>query len=149
MEDIEDKTMFEAVENHIHILDNVKKRDASILDKFGERIGGLLLDRLKFCFPQKKFYVFVTYEINDSLIIRFHQDRPGEEPYYDPVDYSENGNRFSFYGQYLQHIQKGTVTFGDSPLFISQSENALLFLQNPKAAAFSRLLQPSESRPAH
>ena len=52
-ENIEDKTMFESVENHIHILDNIKKRDVKTIDDIGEKIGRLLLDRLKFCYPQK------------------------------------------------------------------------------------------------
>ncbi len=72
--DIEDRTAFEAVENHVHVLDNIKKRDMEHVDFIGEKLGRLLLDRLKLCFPQKKFYVFVTYELHESLTVRFHQD---------------------------------------------------------------------------
>lgn len=96
VDDIENKTMFEAVENHIHILDNVKKLNVKYIDRMSEEIGKRMLDRLKQCFPEKKFYVFVTYELHDSLIVRFHQDWPDEEPYYDNAENFGDRKRFYF-----------------------------------------------------
>ncbi len=96
--DIEDKTLFEASENHIHLFDNIKKRNINKIEKIGEAIGELLLDRLKYCFPQKNFYVFVTYELHGSLTVRFHQDWREEQPYFDQSIYLEREKLLSFYG---------------------------------------------------
>ena len=74
-----DRTAFEALENHVHLIDNVKRYDKKDLIELGEKAGKLLVDRLSFCFPEKHFVVFVT--ITDSMIVRFHQ-KWGNEPYY-------------------------------------------------------------------
>ena len=43
-----------------------------------------MLNALVYSYPTKSFYVYVTIELHDSFIIRFHQKWDGEEPYYDP-----------------------------------------------------------------
>ena len=83
IKDVDDKTAFEAVENHIHLLDNIKKNEFSELTNIGANLGKALLASLKASFPNKSFYVFVDVSLGDSFIIRFHQKWKGEVPYYD------------------------------------------------------------------
>lgn len=85
---IEDKTAFEALDSHFHLVDNVKRYDRQALIELGEKTGRLLLDRLSFSFPDKHFIVFVT--ITDSMIIRFHQKWENEPYYYSSENLPEN-----------------------------------------------------------
>lgn len=80
---ITDRTEFEAVENRTYIANNVKKSEFGRWIGVMNELGGLLADRLRKQFPQKKFIVFVTVSLNDSAIIRFHQRWHNELPYYD------------------------------------------------------------------
>ncbi len=82
-----DKTEFEAVENHIHICDRIRKEDFSLLLIIANRLGKALLNCLKANFPLKEFVVFVT--LSDSMIIRFHQ-KWGDEYYYNLIDLDSN-----------------------------------------------------------
>lgn len=91
---IEDKTAFEAVDSHIHLIDNIRRYDKQLLIEFGKKIGRLLIDRLSFSFPDKHFVVFVT--ITDSMIIRFHQKWENEPYYYDNENFNNNEYLISF-----------------------------------------------------
>lgn len=83
-----DKTAFEAVENHVHIIDNVKATDMLTLSDVGKTLGRALLCSLRCRFPEKDFVVYVTIKVHDSMIIRFHQKWEGEESYYDPSSFT-------------------------------------------------------------
>lgn len=85
---ISDKTEFEALENHLHVLDNISLKEFKRLSPIAESLGNLLLCCLKQKFPRKNFVVFVSMCVHDSLIIRFHQKWENEEPYYNPNDYT-------------------------------------------------------------
>jgi hypothetical protein len=92
-----DRTEFEAQENHIHLLDRVKKEEFSKLFPIAEKLGNALLNALKFNYPSKNFIVFITIDLYDSFIIRFHQKWEGENPYYNPADFnSPNTSVFMF-----------------------------------------------------
>lgn len=94
IKDIEDKTAFEAIENHVHIFDNItQKQKESVID-FSKRIGKILLDNLTHKFPHKHFVVFVT--INTSVIIRFHQ-KWDNEPWYYMIDESYEGTELLWF----------------------------------------------------
>lgn len=80
-----DRTEFEACENHVHLFDNLKKDDFSASLNAAEVLAQALLDVLRFRFPQKHFFVYVTAHKGDSIIIRFHQKWENEEPYFDPI----------------------------------------------------------------
>ncbi len=79
-EPIEDKTAFEALQNHVHLFDNVKKSQQDEVCELSEKLGKLLLSALKQSFPDKHFVVFVT--VDSEVIIRFHQKWSGEPWYY-------------------------------------------------------------------
>ncbi len=89
----EDKTRFEAVENHIHLIDNVKKSDFDELIKIGKILGETQLSALKSKYPDKEFCVFVTVDIGESMIRRFHQVWGNEPVYYDPDDFNSEKTR--------------------------------------------------------
>ena len=58
-----------------------------------------LLSSLKSYYPQKSFVVYVSINLHDSFIIRFHQKWDDEEPYYYPADFtSPNEKVYSFEG---------------------------------------------------
>ena len=82
---IEDKTLFEASENHIHICDKVNKKQYNQLITLGKSLGKILLNALKTTYPEKEFVVYVTLALNDSMIIRFHQIWENELLYYEQV----------------------------------------------------------------
>lgn len=81
---IEDKTGDEALENHVHIFDNVKKRWRKDVKIISEAIARNLFHTLKLEFPNKKFVVYLDLNYMDSVIIRFHQIWENEDLYYDP-----------------------------------------------------------------
>lgn len=86
----EDKTQFEAVENHIHLIDNVKKSDFEKLTEIGKILGETQLSALKAKYPDKEFCVFVTIDIGESMIIRFHQIWKNEPVYYNPDNFNSD-----------------------------------------------------------
>lgn len=85
---IEDKTQFEAVENHIHLINSIKKSDFEELVEIGRVLGETQLNVLKAKYPDKNFCVFVTVDVGDSMIIRFHQVWEDEFAYYNPDDFN-------------------------------------------------------------
>ena len=84
---IDDKTQFEAVENHIHLLEHIKAFEFEKLCSVSSRLGQALLWSLNANYPDKHFVVFVSLQLHDSMIIRFHQKWEGEEAYYDVSDF--------------------------------------------------------------
>lgn len=88
--EVEDKTQFEAVENHIHLIDNVKKSDFEQLVEIGRVLGETQLNALKAKYPDKEFCVFVSVNVRDSMIIRFHQVWENEFVYYNPDDFNSD-----------------------------------------------------------
>lgn len=88
IKNIEDKTAFEALENHVHLVDNLKKEEFERLIPVAKILGQLLAHRLKYQFPNKHFYIYVSLRLKDSMIIRFHQKWENEEPYCDPKDFN-------------------------------------------------------------
>ena len=92
-----DRTGREALQNHIHIIDKPKKCDFDSLCRSGEKLGKMMLAKLKYDFPDKKFCVFVTIQTDETMIIRFHQQWEGEKPYYDS-DNMADAKCFGFYG---------------------------------------------------
>lgn len=90
---IDDKTQFEAVENHVHLFDNVKKSDSDELIEIGRISGETQLNALKSKYPDKEFIVFVTVDVGESMIIRFHQAWENEPAYYNPDDFNSDKTR--------------------------------------------------------
>ena len=88
-----DKTAFEAVENHIHLLDDITLKEFKALFPIAKSLGNLLLCCLKQSFPNKNFIVFVTLCVHDSFIIRFHQKWEDELPYYNLNDFENQGEK--------------------------------------------------------
>ena len=98
MKGIVDKTEFEATENHIHIIDEIKENEFIFLIDFAKTIGLAVLTNLNFHYPKRKFAVFVTIKLHDSFIVRFHQIWENELPYYDVNDFKNSDERiFVFY----------------------------------------------------
>ena len=91
--EIDDKTQFEAVQNHVHLIDNVKKSDFEELIETGKVLGETQLNALKSKYPEKEFCVFVTVDIGESFIIRFHQIWKNEPVYYNPDDFNSERTR--------------------------------------------------------
>ena len=90
---VKDKTEFEAIENHLHLLENISSKEFKNLLPIAESIGNMLLCCLKQNFPDKDFVVFVSIRIRDSLIIRFHQKWKNEAAYYNPNDYLDSNEK--------------------------------------------------------
>lgn len=80
-EGVTDKTAFEALENHVHLIGKIRKRNKNDIVLFGKKLGLALAENLKAVFPDRNFVVLVT--VSDELIIRFHQKWPDEAEYYD------------------------------------------------------------------
>ena len=82
LDNIKDKTAFEATNNHFHLLDKLSQDELSQLLQPCEKLCEIVLDYLCGLFTNKHFYVFMTASHNDSLILRFHQCWEDELPYY-------------------------------------------------------------------
>ena len=85
---IEDKTAFEAVENHVHLLDHLKKQEFEALIPIAKTLCQTLANTLSKQYPNKKFLVYSSLTLKDSFILRFHQKWENEEPYYNPSDFN-------------------------------------------------------------
>ena len=97
IENVWDKTGFEALENHVHLLDNVKADEFDRLIPVAQNLGQSLLYNLKSNYPSKHFMVYVTVHLHESMIIRFHQKWENEAPYYNSDDFkSPNEKVFLF-----------------------------------------------------
>lgn len=90
IDSVNDRTQFEAIENHVHIIENVKKDNYQTCIECGSLLGTALLNSLRATYPSRHFFVFVTIRISGSMIIRFHQKWTDEEPYYDPSHFISN-----------------------------------------------------------
>jgi len=81
---VENRTVVEALENHVHVFDNVKKRYRNDVKRISIAISRNLLRSLMQQFPDKSFVVYLDLNYKDSVIIRFHQIWADEEIYYEP-----------------------------------------------------------------
>ena len=86
--EVEDKTRFEALENHVHLSDNINNSNYNEAIEIGNILGETQLNALKTKYPDKEFCVFVTVDIGESMIIRFHQVWENEPVYYNPDDFN-------------------------------------------------------------
>ncbi|MDR1390583.1 MAG: hypothetical protein LBJ31_11500 [Treponema sp.] len=84
-----DKTAYESFENHFHLFGKINKKDEEVAIKIGKTISQNLLNALQMNFPDKIFIVYLTVNIKDSTIIRFHQEWNNEPPYFDSKAFSD------------------------------------------------------------
>lgn len=97
---IADKTAFEALENHVHLLDHIKAAEFDPLTRIARALGQAVLGALEAYDPRKHFRVYVSVKLRGSMIIRFHQVWDGEEPYYHPDDFTSSREKvFAFENQ--------------------------------------------------
>lgn len=93
----EDKTAFEALENHVHLVEGISKKEFEALIPVAQKLGPAVLNSLTACFPEKKFAVYVSVTMGQSMIVRFHQQWENELPYYNPADFASGQDRvFAF-----------------------------------------------------
>lgn len=90
---VEDKTAYEAGNNHEHLLDDISDEAFSELVADAPVLCRLIYCNIKMQYPQRKLAVYVAVSRHDSLTIRFHQVWTGEPPYYDPEDFSSGDER--------------------------------------------------------
>lgn len=84
---IDDKTAFEAVESHIHLLDKITKPEFEDLTEIASVFCQHYFNKLKQTYPTRIFVVYVTIDINESMILRFHQKWHDEKDYYSEDDF--------------------------------------------------------------
>ncbi len=97
LKNISDRTEFEALENHVHLLDKITKKEFEISDEISKVLGTTVLNCLRQKYSDKHFFVYVSVDLKDSMIIRFHQKWENEEPYYNSDDFGKNTKLFMFY----------------------------------------------------
>lgn len=90
---VEDKTAYEAGNNHEHLLDDISDEAFSELVADAPVLCRLIYCNIKMQYPQRKLAVYVAVSRHDSLTVRFHQVWTGEPPYYDPEDFSSGDER--------------------------------------------------------
>ena len=82
--EVQDKTEFEAVNNHVHILDKLSPSELDGLREIAPVLCRCIQYTLQAKYPGRQFYVYATASVNDSFILRFHQSWDDEPPYYSP-----------------------------------------------------------------
>ena len=82
--DVQDKTEFEAVNNHVHILDKLSPTELDGLKEMAPALCRCIQYTLQAKYPGRQFYVYATASVHDSFILRFHQSWDDEPPYYSP-----------------------------------------------------------------
>lgn len=90
---VEDKTAYEAGNNHEHLLDDISDEAFSELVADAPVLCRLIYCNIKMKYPHRKLAVYVAVSRHDSLTVRFHQVWMGELPYYDPEDFSSGDER--------------------------------------------------------
>lgn len=90
---VQDRTAFEAFENHVHLICNIQKDEFKKSLEIAEKIGPALLNNLHICYPGKRFFVYVSCQRKGDMIIRFHQMWRNETPYYNPSDFASEGEK--------------------------------------------------------
>lgn len=90
---VEDKTAYEAGNNHEHLLDDISDEAFSGLVADAPFLCRLIYCNIKMQYPQRKLAVYAAVSRHDSLTVRFHQVWPGEPLYYDPKDFSSGEER--------------------------------------------------------
>jgi len=94
--EVENCTECEAIENHVHLFDEVGENNRKRVTTIGTAIAENLLKCLTKDFPGKKFIVFLDINVHDSVVIRFHQARENEPPYFNVIEW-ENILEFKNY----------------------------------------------------
>ena len=94
---ISDRTEFEALENHVHLLEKITKKEFKDSEEVLNFLGKSLLNCLRQTYPDKHFFVYVSIDLKDSMIVRFHQKWENEMPYYTDKDFGKNTKLFTFY----------------------------------------------------
>lgn len=98
MPDISDRTEFEALENHVHLLDKITKKEFENSDEISKGLGTTVLNCLRQTYSDKHFFVYVSVDLKDSMIVLFHQEWKNEEPYYNSDDgFGKNTKLFIFH----------------------------------------------------
>ena len=90
---VEDKTAYEAGNNHEHLLDDISDEAFSELVTDAPVLCRFIYCNIKMQYPQRKLAVYVAVSRHDSLTVRFHQVWTGEPPYCDPEDFSSGDDR--------------------------------------------------------
>lgn len=93
---VEDKTAYEAVNNHEHLLDDISDEAFSELVADAPVLCRLIYCNIKMKYPHRKLAVYVAVSRHDSLTVCFHQVWMGELPYYNPEDFSSRDERVFF-----------------------------------------------------
>ena len=81
---IKDRTQFEAIENHVHLIEGLSRSEFLELYDLTLDICKVLVSILKYRYPDRCFYVYASASTNDDLVLRFHQKWDKEEPYMNP-----------------------------------------------------------------
>lgn len=80
---IEDKTVFEACENHIHLFLTITKEEMEGMKSLASALGVFIMEKLYQAYPEKTFVVYTSLGLGESLILRFHQRWEGETDCFD------------------------------------------------------------------
>lgn len=86
-----DKTESEALENHFHLFERIKKKELEKAATFGVAVATNLMHSLMVAFPEKKFIVYLELNRKDTTIIRFHQQWEDEVAYYQAEGVMKDG----------------------------------------------------------
>ena len=81
---VQDKTEFEAVNNHVHILDKLSPSELDELKEIAPVLCRCIQYTLQAKYHGRQFYIYATASVHDSFILRFHQHWDDEPPYYSP-----------------------------------------------------------------
>ena len=90
IEHFSNSVQFDSYENHIHILYRIPVFYWGEITKKCDDIGHFLLRRLLKEFPNKSFRVYISINIRQGMIIRFHEKR------IDCSNWIEDEKRYSF-----------------------------------------------------
>lgn len=90
---VADKMAYEAVNNHMHLLDELSDAAFAKLVADAPVLCQLIYRNIKLQYPQKRIAVYVEVSRRDSLTVRFHQVWDQESPYWNPADFASGDER--------------------------------------------------------
>lgn len=90
---VADKTAYEAVNNHMHLLDDLSDAAFAELAADAPVLCQIIYRNIRLQYPQKRLAVYAEVSRHDSLTVRFHQVWNQERPYWNPEDFASGDAR--------------------------------------------------------
>ena len=93
-------TAYESFSNHFHLYaGKIRRSEYQTLRKISISTGQNVYEKLLLTYPNCRFRLYVEINVNEGIVLRFHQIWPGELPFYSDsmIENSKLSKKFQIY----------------------------------------------------